>query len=119
LAETSSSSEDDVEGVLLVEERKPLASRVILEVSMLMNMFEKLCVCPQCGGKLLMSIKTVCIASSLVMSCPNGRMCGFIMYSDPPAAVNLDNLDNRECSTDFAINVLYVVGFLSVGDGGT
>jgi hypothetical protein len=115
-----SSSEDDVEGVLLVEERnKPPASRVILEVSMLTNMFEKLCVCPQCGGKLSMSIKTVCSASSLVMSCPNGWKCGFIMYSDPPAAVNLDNLDNREGSTDFAINVLYVVGFLSVGDGGT
>jgi hypothetical protein len=47
------------------------------------------------------------------------RRCGFMHYSEPPAPVNIDSKDNRERSTDFAINVLYVVGFLSVGDGGT
>jgi hypothetical protein len=47
------------------------------------------------------------------------RKCGFIHYSDPRALVNINSKDNRERSTDYAINVLYVVGFLSVGDRGT
>jgi hypothetical protein len=116
LHESSSSLEDDEEGV--EEARKPPASRVILEVSTLTSMFEKLCLCPTCGGKLTMSLKTVCLATSMVMTC-NMRKCGFIHYSEPPAQVNIDSKDNRERSTDFAINILYVVGFLSVGDGGT
>lgn len=117
LHESSSSSEDDGEEDE-DEGKKPPASRVILEVSALVSMFQKLCLCPQCGGQLSMSLKTVCIATSMVMTCDR-RKCGFIHYSDPPAPVNLDSKDNRERSTDYAINVLYVVGFLSVGDGGT
>jgi hypothetical protein len=115
--ESSSSSQDDVEEQ---EDKKPPALRVILEVSTLTAMFEKLCACPQCGGKLVMSLKTTCFATSMIMSCNLTCKCGFIHYSDPPAPVNLDTQDNRERSTNYAItNVLYVVGFLSVGDGGT
>jgi hypothetical protein len=114
--ESSSSSEDDVEDQ---GDKKPPASRVILEVSTLTAMFEKLCACPKCGGKLVMSLKTTCLATSMIMSCNLTCKCGFIHYSDQRAPVNLDTQDNRERSTDYAINVLYVVGFLLVGDGGT
>jgi hypothetical protein len=47
------------------------------------------------------------------------RKCGFIHYSYPPAVANVDGKDQRERSTGYVINVLYVVGFLSGGDGGT
>jgi hypothetical protein len=33
--------------------------------------------------------------------------------------IHLENNDNFERSTDYAINVLYVLGFISVGDGCT
>jgi hypothetical protein len=117
MQESSSSSEEEVEDE--DEGKKPPASRVILEVSALTSMFGKLCHCPTCGGKLTLSLKTTCLATSMLMTCDT-RKCGFIHYSDPPAPVNIKNgKDNRERSTDYAINVLYIVGFLSVGDGGT
>jgi hypothetical protein len=115
---SSSSSDEDNEDDEEEEAKKPPALRVILEVSALTNMFQKLCVCPLCGSKLSMSLKTTCLATSMIMTC-DMRKCGFIEYSDPPARVNLSVKDNRERSTDYALNVLYVVGFLSVGDGGT
>jgi hypothetical protein len=39
--------------------------------------------------------------------------------SDLPATVEILAIDTRERSTDFAINVLFVLGFLSSGDGPT
>lgn len=117
LTESSLSSEEDSEQEE-DEDKKPPASRVILEVSCLSGMLQKLCQCPLCGGQLSMSLKTVCLATSIIMTC-GMRKCGFIYYSDPPAPVNIESKDNRERMTDYAINVLYVVGFLSVGDGGT
>jgi hypothetical protein len=52
--------------------------------------------------------------------CAHSWNCsGFINYSDPPAKVTLLTQDNRVQSTDFAINSLYVLSFLSCGDGCT
>jgi hypothetical protein len=120
LEEKSASSSEEGEEEEEEEEdaKKPPVSRVILEVSVLTSMFQKLCPCPTCGGKLSMSLKTTCIATRMIMTCST-RKCGFIHFSDPPAPVNINSKDNRERSTDYAINVLYVVGFLSAGDGGT
>jgi hypothetical protein len=60
----------------------------------------------------------VCIATSFILSCTN-KECKFLYRSDPPAATTVHALqdDNFERSTDYAINVLYVLGFISVGDG--
>jgi hypothetical protein len=45
--------------------------------------------------------------------------CGFVYNSPAPSAANLDDkLDDVQRNTDFALNVLYVIGFLSSGDGG-
>jgi hypothetical protein len=65
-----------------------------------------------------MLLKTTCLATSMVTTCTTCK-CGFVHYSDPPAPVNIDSKDRRERSTDYAFNVPYIVGFLSIGDGGT
>jgi hypothetical protein len=80
---------------------------------------EKNCHCSKCLGPVEVSIKTVCIASRVILTCTN-EDCGFVYNGAHPAPANLQNTDDdRERTTDFAINILYVLGFLSVGDGGT
>ena len=45
--------------------------------------------------------------------------CGYVDYSARPAPTDVPCLDiNRERNTDYAANVLYVLGFLACGDGG-
>jgi hypothetical protein len=113
--EDSSSSEEDADAEE-DEDKRPPATRVILEVSALDGLM-KFCSCPLCGGKLSMSMKTTCIATTITMTCTT-RKCRFIHSENPTAPVNVDAVDNRLRNTDFAINILYVVGFLSAGDGG-
>jgi hypothetical protein len=106
LQESSSSSEDDKDQEL----KKPPALQVILEVSQLTELFDKLCnKCPSCGGKLSMALKTTCLATSMITTCTM-RKCGFIHYSTPPAAATVDNKDRKERSTDYAINVFVCCG---------
>ena len=47
--------------------------------------------------------------------------CGYLFYADQPTptTIHLERNDNFERSTDYAINVLYVLGFIAVGDGCT
>jgi hypothetical protein len=97
--------------------RRPPASRAILEVDALSEAMEKHCKCCHCGGPMTMSMKTTCLASSIVLTC-SSRKCHYI-YSQPPTPVMVESKDNRERSTNYAINILYVMGFLSVGDGCT
>lgn len=52
------------------------------------------------------------------LSCTN-EDCAYIYHSPPPAATMLHTEDNFERMTDFAVNVLYVLTFLSIGDGCT
>jgi hypothetical protein len=53
------------------------------------------------------------------MVCCLDKDCGYVDVSDLPATAEILAIDGRERSTDFAINALYVLGFLSCGDGGT
>jgi hypothetical protein len=51
--------------------------------------------------------------------------CGYIDNMNPPAAADINvsqrfhREDGKERMSDYAINLLYVLGFLSCGDGGT
>jgi hypothetical protein len=71
-----------------------------------------------------MSVKMLCLASNVMVSCAD-KDCGYVHVdvSDLPATAEVRakvNVDDRERSTDFAIiNVLFVIGFLSCGDGPT
>jgi hypothetical protein len=51
--------------------------------------------------------------------CKNAR-CGFkfIYYSPSPAQVDIEESNNkRERTTDYCVNILFVLGFMSCGDG--
>jgi hypothetical protein len=65
-------------------------------------------------------MKMLCIATKVQLTCKNTR-CGYIHYSKPPAqaSIGIEGAMSRERSTDYAVNVLWVLGFLSVGDGCT
>jgi hypothetical protein len=58
---------------------KPSATRVILEVSSVKALMEKTCRCLQCNGSVEVFLRTVCIATSVMVSCKNLR-CGFVAY---------------------------------------
>jgi hypothetical protein len=92
---------------------------VILEVDHIEKAIAQLG-CPKCSGSMKVILRTVCIASSIGFEC-NDETCGYLFHAAPPAAttIHVERDDNFERSTDYAVNVLYVLGFLAVGDGCT
>jgi hypothetical protein len=104
----------------VAEDKKPPATRVIVEVEGLVSTLEMNSICMQCDGPVTPTLRTLCLATSIMLSCKDPS-CGFIYHSTPPAEVDVDNDtgDHRERTTDYAINILYVLGFLSCGDGCT
>jgi len=100
--------------------RKPPATRVILEVGSLIKIMDELCQCQDCGGPLEIEIKTTCVASHVKAMCKD-PVCGYILHSEPPAPTTIheSNNDNYNRNTDYAINVLYVLGMICNGDGCT
>jgi hypothetical protein len=97
---------------------KPESTRVILEVDALMATLGDNCRCMECQSKVQVELKTTCLATCIELTCTNPD-CGYIYYSLPPAKVKSDNEDKRERTTDYAVNILYVLGFLCCGDGCT
>ena len=97
--ETDSDS-DLSEHVTVDTVEKPPTSRVLLEVTSLRKAFEANCVCPLCQSKVDFTID---------------------YHGDDPAKANIQvrnfPFDNRERNTDYAINIIYVLGLISVGDG--
>jgi hypothetical protein len=121
--EESSEEEDALDDFLEAledeEVEKPPASRVILEVSSITETLTANCHCALCHGPVEVTIKTLCLASRIILSCKNPE-CSFVYNSPSPAtsAVNEDD-DARERSSDYAVNISYVLGFVGNGDGGT
>jgi hypothetical protein len=102
------------------EPDKPTHSRVIVEVQTLMDAFKRHCRCPCCDASLELELKTVCIATTVRMNCSTPD-CNYVYYGDPlaDAVINPNQEDNRERMTDYAVNILYVAGMISIGDGCT
>ena len=100
--------------------RKPSASRIILEVDSLKKAVEETSKCPDCQGSLELQIKTVCLASNIRLSFKDPK-CSYILHSSSPSptALHAADSDGFKRMTDYAINVLYVLGFIACGDGGT
>ena len=116
---SSSSSSDEEESITnFWDDRKPPASRVILESVALKELVERNMKCPECGGnEVEMLFSTVTIASTAYMKCKS-KECGFIDHSSSPATASLPQFrDNRPRMTDYALNVLYVVAMICNGDG--
>jgi hypothetical protein len=77
--------------------------------------------CPKCRKKSAgVSLPTICLATSLSLTCETVG-CDFFYDSEAPAETSLhvDLKDGFERSTDYAVNALYVLGFISMGDGCT
>jgi hypothetical protein len=99
--------------------KKPEASRVLIETEALSEGFEKNCRCSNCGGRVSFTLKSLCLATSFTIQCKK-KGCGYIYNSKACAAASIGYFEKRrERSTDYAVNVLFVLGFLSCGDGGT
>jgi hypothetical protein len=101
-------------------DNKPPASRLIIEVAALKKIMEDNCQCPECKGPVEMKVNTICIASNVILCCLDEE-CGFIDHSDLPASAKVEEEvdDRHDRITDYAVNVLYVLGFITCGDGGT
>ena len=103
--------------------KKPPHTRVIIEVNVsqaLVNDYLK--PCPTCGrSTLAISFPTTCVASGCLISCLH-EFCTFAALA-PPAVSNvpLDShaSDKVKRNTDHAANILFVLGFVASGDGGT
>lgn len=104
----------------VLEGTKPTFTRAIIDVASMMETLNLHCRCPECNAPLVTEVKVLCIATKFQLTCPSSR-CGYIHYSKPPVEANIRNAGapSRERSTDYAINVLWVLGFISVGDGCT
>ena len=100
---------------------KPAATRLILEAPMMKAMMESNIICRSCGAAVVVSFPTVCIASGCRIECSD-PLCSFVITERPAAAVVPLPDDSGspliERNTDYAANVLWVLGFLSSGDGG-
>jgi hypothetical protein len=99
--------------------KKPPASRVILEVKAIEEVISKSCRCPKCDGPVKPVFNTICLTTSVSLVCSNKEHCDFLFYGPSPSATVFKDKDNRERMSDYTLNVLYVLGFLSCGDGGT
>ena len=106
-SKNSTTDTDDDEWV-----RKAPATRVIVEVEGTKTFLEKNCFCQHCRGPVACTMRTTCLATNLMLTCRSPR-CGFVSYSEAPAQVELEEeSDKRERSTNYAINILYVLGFI-------
>jgi hypothetical protein len=99
--------------------KKPPHSRVILQVSQLEQAFQHY-PCPECEEYLELKLRTVCIATTIELIC-NNKDCSYVCNFDEPTKTTMheDDPHHYERMTDYAINVLYVLGFISVGDAHT
>ena len=100
--------------------RKPEATWVIVKVKALRSTLEGNCSCMQFNGQVQAILRTTCLATSIVLKCKD-KNCGFIYYSTTPAEIDKedDTADHRERLSHYVINIFYVLGFMSCGDGGT
>jgi hypothetical protein len=101
---------------------KPPAENILISVDAMTATLEQTSHCKRCNGPVNVTMKTICLASRIMLTCKSDD-CGWVFHSpeSPPATLD-EQSDNdspgRSRSSDYAINILYILGFLSVGDGG-
>ena len=97
-------------------------TRVILETQPLKEQIERFMYCPKCRWPVKATFPTTCIASHCRIECTNYNACHWFDKT-PIAGTDIDLGENAgspliERNSDYAINVLYVLGFMCSGDGG-
>lgn len=105
-------------------EASAATTRFIGETSAMVKMMEEFMVCPLCSDKVSVTITSIGsgIASFTRLECTD-KMCSFVhvdspLSADVPLTANAGS-EKIKRNTDFAVNVLYVLGLMASGDGGT
>jgi len=105
------------------QENKLKHSRAIIEIAPVSEMLSRHLSCPKCQNPLSVSFPTTGIATSVKLVCTDEVKCDYVALCAPSAAdIPLeDDAGSAKMtrSTDFALNVTYVLAFLACGDGGT
>ena len=95
----------------------PSAGRALLSIDNLQDVIGKATVCRKCkSSKLEFSTKTTGIATTPIIYCGN---CEQKTLATLNQTSFVEKKTKHVCLTDYPINVLYVLTFLSVGDGGS
>ena len=101
--------------------KKPAPSRVLVDTDLLKDSLESHIVCPLCKSNVVVSFPTVCLASSIRIQC-NDPICTFVEVNKPTSTASPplgpNSSPNKERNIDYAVNILFVLGFLTSGDGG-
>jgi hypothetical protein len=120
--DTTDVNDDDDDDPDYDDENKPKHTHAILEVVGLMDTLVAHCRCPCCDAGMNPSLSTLCLSSTITLECSN-EICGCVHRCTDSAQAKVGSQVNRTVthnrSTDYAINVLWVLGFISVGDGCT
>ena len=124
-SDSEDSDDDDDDFICKEVSEKPSESRVMLEVESTRKFVLDLCnlkECPTCKSPIDVDFKTVTITTNLGLKCLNPD-CDWCMHSDPCATTTLhenkeDETDHKRM-TDHALNVLFILSFVMMGDGGT
>lgn len=76
--------------------------------------------CPDCGSAVKVSFPSKMIATTVRLDCTD-LSCGFVDVEKPMVASPTlpEGSRNIKRNSDSAINILFVIAFLSKGDGGT
>ena len=100
------------------------STRFIGETAAMVKMMEEFMICPRCNEKVsvTMTSKGSGIATFTRIECAD-ITCTFV-HVDSPLPANVPLLENAgseniKRNTDYAVNVLYVLGLMASGDGGT
>ena len=94
-------------------------NRVVVETRGSQGLVERHMVCPKCGSSVQLLHDTLTLATQFRLECAPDK-CNFVdCGADPSRAKVGDDDDNRERSTDCAVNVLCGVATIANGDDGT
>ena len=120
LPQEEEEDEEDEEDTSPEEQEEPIFQRLLLEQEPLREFMECNMRCVKCRGFMAIIFDTCTLATKLSAHCKNKR-CSYIDYCAPPQAASVrlpDGAIRTERNTDYAVNVLYVLGFIGCGDGG-
>jgi len=119
--EVSSLTERSSASGTLTHRSVPKSTRLTLERDKLKSQMERHMKCPKCQSQVTVSFPTYCIASGSKVTC-NNSFCNFVDVTTPAqASVPIPEGASQQIkrNIDWEANVLCMLAFLSVGDGGT
>ena len=118
----TSSSSSNKRPRLLVGDGSDIHKRAIFETAALKDIFERNAACRICKGPVTVEFPSCCLATWTKVACQKND-CSFVDYGRKPQPADVPALPTQgsvliERTSDYALNVQYVLGFMGCGDGG-